>query len=317
MSSINRVKPAESLELAIAGDDRSLARVISAVVDGEVSALAMLGKLYRRGGHAHVVGITGAPGAGKSTLVSSLVSSIVEMDQDRKIAVVAVDPSSPFSGGAILGDRTRMGDHARNPNVFIRSVSNRGHLGGIASTTPAVVTVLDGVGYDDVIIETVGIGQSEVEIASASETTVVVVNPGWGDAIQTAKAGFLEIADIFVVNKADRPEVNETVADLSAMLDIGPDLEWTPPIVSTVATTGQGIDQLVEMIKAHRLFLTESGTGAARREARARHALIGAIRQSVDDVLDHVESDVIDRLVHRSSDPWSEAAAILAVRPIP
>lgn len=306
------MNPSDLLERAIGGDERAVAQLISSVVDLDPSALGVLGDLYRRGGNARVVGITGAPGAGKSTLVSQLVESATATSPDLRLAVLAIDPSSPFSGGAILGDRIRMGDHAGKPNVFIRSVANRGHLGGIASTTPAVITVLDGLDYDEILVETVGVGQAEVEIASVSETTVVVVNPGWGDSVQTAKAGFLEIADVFVVNKADRPEAERTIADLRAMLDIGPTLQWVPPIVTTVATTGQGVDDLVRAIGEHRSFLTASDDGGRRRHDIARHALLGALRQSIDDVLDTIGPEVLDRLVERSSDPWSEAAAIVA-----
>jgi GTPase len=302
------------LARALGGDDRSIAQVISAVVDGDPSASEILGDLYRLGGSAHVVGITGAPGAGKSTLVSELVSRTVVTHPDKRIGVIAVDPSSPFSGGAILGDRIRMADHAGNPNVYIRSVANRGHLGGIASTTPAVVTVLDGVGYDEILVETVGVGQAEVEIASASETTVVVLNPGWGDSVQTAKAGFLEIADVFVVNKADRPETDQTIADLTAMLDVGPTMAWTPPIVTTIATAGAGAEDLVSAIEAHRTYLVESGTAAKRAENTARHALVGALRQSVDETIREGDFEIVGRLVRRESDPWAEAAAIIGSR---
>jgi LAO/AO transport system kinase len=305
------VNTEELLKRALDGDERSLAHLISAVVDGHPAAFDILGHLYRLGGRAHVVGITGAPGAGKSTLVSQLVTYAMATGSERRIGEVAVDPSSPFSGGAILGDRIRMGEHSGNPNVFIRSVANRGHLGGIASTTPAVVTVLDGVGYEHIFVETVGVGQAEVEIASATETTVVVVNPGWGDSVQTAKAGFLEIADVFVVNKADRPETDRTIAELKAMLDVGPSTPWIPPILSTVANTGQGVEELVAAIEEHQTYLLESGMSAGRRENIARHALVGALRQSVDNTLQTIDSDVIKRLADRASDPWTEAAAIL------
>jgi LAO/AO transport system kinase len=173
------------------------------------------------------------------------------------------------------------------------------------------VTVLDGVGYEHIFVETVGVGQAEVEIASATETTVVVVNPGWGDSVQTAKAGFLEIADVFVVNKADRPETDRTIADLKAMLDVGPSTPWIPPILSTVANTGQGVEELVAAIEEHQTYLLESGMSAGRRENIARHALVGALRQSVDNTLQTIDSDVIKRLADRASDPWTEAAAIL------
>lgn len=299
------------VERAVAGDERAIATVISLVVDGDRSAPQLLGDLYRRGGTAHVVGVTGAPGAGKSTLVSQIVAQMSSDRPETRVGVIAVDPSSPFSGGAILGDRIRMGEHAGNPNVFIRSVANRGHLGGIASSTPAVSAVLDGVGFDEILIETVGVGQAEVEVATASETTVVVVNPGWGDAIQTAKAGFLEIADVFVVNKADRPETDRTVADLISMLDVGPETDWRPPIVSTVATLGTGTEELLSAIRDHRSHLAGTRAGAARKQMIARHSLLGALRQSIDNVVEHAGTDAVERLTSRVSDPWSEAAAIL------
>lgn len=296
---------------AAAGDERALPRLISLIVDDDSTAHTAVGELYRRGGNAHVVGVTGAPGAGKSTLVSAIVGSTVQSNPGNRVAVLAVDPSSPFTGGAILGDRIRMGDHAGNPNVFIRSVANRGHLGGIASTTPAVVAALDGVGFDEIIVETVGVGQAEVEIASAAETTIVVVNPGWGDGIQAAKAGFLEVADIFVINKADRSGVEPTIADLTTMLEIGPELEWVPPIVATVGTTGEGTRELMSAIHRHREHLDNTSAGEARRSRIARHALLGALRSSVEVAVEKVEPEVVERLVHRSTDPWAEAAAIL------
>ena len=302
------------LDRARDGDERALGHLISRVVDGSPAVLDALRALYRDGGSGHVVGITGAPGAGKSTLVSAMVTVLLAERVDRKTAVVAVDPSSPFSGGAILGDRIRMGEHAGRPDVFIRSVANRGHLGGIASTTPAVLAVLDGVGYDEILVETVGVGQAEVEVASASETTVVVVNPGWGDSIQTSKAGFLEIADVFVVNKADRSETDQTIADLNSMLDTGPHLDWVPPVIPTVAIDGTGVRSVVEAIRSHRKYLARSGRLAERRQRIARHALVGALRQSVDTAIDRVGADAIDRLVARQSDPWSEAEGIVASR---
>lgn len=217
------------------------------------------------------MGITGAPGSGKSTLTDQLIGYIRR--EGDEVGVLAVDPTSPFSGGAILGDRVRMQDHASDDGVFIRSMATRGHLGGLARATPQAVRVLDAAGLPWVVIETVGVGQVEVEIAEAADTTVVVVNPRWGDAVQAAKAGLLEIADCFVVNKADRPGADETVRDLEAMLELAGEVEWKPPIVQTVATDGRGVDELWESVKAHRAFLESDHRLATRREQRTRDEL--------------------------------------------
>lgn len=299
---------------ALAGNQRALGRVVSHVADGDAEGFNALTSLYPRGGSAAIVGITGAPGAGKSTLVSGLIPHMRAASQsgsDDRLAVVAVDPSSPFTGGAILGDRIRMGDHSGDPHVFIRSVANRGHLGGIASSTPAVVAALDGLGFADILIETVGVGQAEVEIVMVCDTTVVVVNPAWGDGIQTAKAGFLEIADIFVVNKADREGADDTIAELGSMLDIGPSRPWRPRIVPTVATDGTGLDVLAAAIADHRDHLAESGESADRVRRRARHALVGALRDRVERSVDAVSGDIVEQIVARSTDPWSVAQAMI------
>ena len=298
------------IDAALAGDQRSIARVVTLVAEGDDGFVDALARLHRLGGTAGVVGITGSPGVGKSTIVSSMLA---ENDfVGRPIAVVAVDPSSPFSGGAILGDRVRMGEHSGDPSVFIRSLANRGHLGGISSATPAVVTALDGLGFAEIIVETVGVGQAEVEIASASDTTVVAVSPGWGDGIQASKAGLLEIADIFVVNKADRPDVDRTVADLSTMLDIGPTTPWRPPIITTVASEGRGIGDLWAAVAAHRTHLAASSDGEARAHQRARHALVGALRQRVDASVEGVDGSLLAAIVARTEDPWSAAEAMMA-----
>lgn len=298
------------IDAALAGDQRALARVVTLVADSGDGFVGALGRLHSLGGKAGVVGITGAPGVGKSTLVSSILSYAGPVG--RPIAVVAVDPSSPFSGGAILGDRIRMSEHSGDPSVFIRSLANRGHLGGISSATPAVVTALDGLGFVEIIVETVGVGQAEVEIASSSDTTVVAVSPGWGDGIQASKAGLLEIADIFVVNKADRPDTDRAVADLSAMLDIGPSTSWRPPIITTVASVGRGIGELWHAVTEHRTHLASSSEGAERANRRARHALIGALRRRVDSRVEAVDGSVIASIVARTTDPWTEAEAMLA-----
>ena len=305
---------------ARAGSQRALGRVISHVADGDEAGFELLHDLYSDGGTAYVIGLTGAPGAGKSTLVSSLITAMsavpdIDTSGDRPtIAVVAVDPSSPFTGGAILGDRIRMGDHSGDPQVFIRSVANRGHLGGIASSTPAVVAALDGLGFDEIVVETVGVGQAEVEIASACDTTIVVVNPGWGDGIQTAKAGFLEIADIFVVNKADWPGATETISDLESMLDIGPVQAWRPVIVATTAVEGTGVPELLSAIDKHRNHLATTDEGERRRHARARHALVGALRDRVEHSVDAVGDDIIDAIVSRKTDPWAVAESMIPRR---
>jgi len=241
------------VERALAGDRVATAKLLSLVEQGGEGARAVVSRLHPHTGRAWSVGITGAPGAGKSTLTDELVMCM--RDEDLDVGVLAVDPSSPFSGGAILGDRVRMQRHSTDPGVFIRSMASRGHLGGLALATPQAVRVLDAVGKEWVIVETVGVGQVEVEIASQADTTVVVVNPGWGDEVQAAKAGLLEIADIFVVNKADRPGADVTESDLAGMLELGSRKTWQPPIVRTIATTGDGLAELWDEIGAHRAFL--------------------------------------------------------------
>ncbi len=222
-------------------------------------------------GNAQVIGLTGAPGVGKSTSTSALVRAYRE--RGNRVGVLAVDPSSPFSGGALLGDRVRMGEHATDPGVFIRSMATRGHLGGLSWATPQALRVLDAAGCDVVLVETVGVGQSEVEVVSLADTTVVLLAPGMGDGIQAAKAGILEIADVFVVNKADRDGADATARDLKHMISLGrrerTDLLWRPPVVKTVAACGEGVEDLVDAIDAHRNWLCEHGELARRRERRA------------------------------------------------
>jgi LAO/AO transport system kinase len=222
------------------------------------------------------VGLTGSPGVGKSTTTSALVAAF--RAAGRRVGVLAVDPSSPFSGGALLGDRIRMQEHATDPEVFIRSMASRGHLGGLASTTPQAVRVLDAAGCDPVLVETVGVGQSEVEVAGEADTTIVLLAPGMGDGIQAAKAGILEIGDIFVVNKADRDGADATARELRHMISLGPSGQagaWKPPVLKVVATRGEGLPQLVEAIDGHRAWLESSGTGMARRRTRARSEIQG------------------------------------------
>ncbi|MDQ1447384.1 MAG: GTPase [Actinomycetota bacterium] len=299
---------------ALAGDRVATAKLLSLVEQGGEGARAVVSRLHPHTGRAWSVGITGAPGAGKSTLTDELVMCM--RDEDLDVGVLAVDPSSPFSGGAILGDRVRMQRHSTDPGVFIRSMASRGHLGGLALATPQAVRVLDAVGKEWVIVETVGVGQVEVEIASQADTTIVVVNPGWGDEVQAAKAGLLEIADIFVVNKADRPGVDVTVSDLAGMLDLGARKRWQPPIVRTIATTGDGLAELWDEIGAHREFLEADGAVDARRRARLVDEIRGLLAERLLERAGAMtEGEKFDALVDgvadRTSDPYKAVDALL------
>ncbi|MHB1988613.1 MAG: methylmalonyl Co-A mutase-associated GTPase MeaB [Acidimicrobiales bacterium] len=262
--------PEELLLLAghgAAGDRRALARLISIVERGGAPTRELSRLTYPRSGASYSIGLTGAPGAGKSTLTGRLVAEALK-SQGSLVAVLAVDPSSPLSGGAILGDRVRMQDHGLDPNVYIRSMATRGHLGGLAAAVPDAVRVLDAAGWPLVLVETVGVGQVEVEVAGSCDSVVVVLNPGWGDAVQANKAGLLEVADVLVINKADRPGVRETKRDLVHMLQLTGEMDWTPPIVETVASGGDGTKELWAAICSHRAHLENNGGLEARRQAR-------------------------------------------------
>jgi LAO/AO transport system kinase len=251
------------------GDPRSVARLISLVENGDPKLPEVAAALAPYAGRAQVVGLTGSPGVGKSTTTNELVRAL--RTAGHRVGVLAVDPSSPFTGGAILGDRIRMQDHTTDPGVYIRSMSSRGQLGGLAAATPQAVRVLEGAGCDVVLVETVGVGQAEVEIASLADTTLVLLAPGMGDAIQAVKAGILEIADVFVVNKADRPGADATYRDIQGMLSLGERApgDWRPQVVRAVAVRSEGIDDVVAAIDKHRAWLDSSGRLQARREARA------------------------------------------------
>lgn len=260
---------------ARAGDPRSVGRLITLVEDGALQLRGLMATLAPLSGRTHVVGLTGSPGVGKSTTTSALVSRY--RADNHRVGVLAVDPSSPFSGGALLGDRIRMQEHATDREVFIRSMASRGHLGGLASATPQAVRVLDAAGCDPVLVETVGVGQSEVEVAGEADTTVVLLAPGMGDGIQAAKAGILEIGDVFVVNKADRDGADATARELRHMISLAPSEQgaWRPPVLKIVATQGTGLTELVDAIGAHRNWLESSGTGLLRRRQRARSEIQG------------------------------------------
>ncbi|GGU16373.1 methylmalonyl Co-A mutase-associated GTPase MeaB [Nocardioides albus] len=256
------------------GEPRAVARLVSYVenapVGGGERLREVMAALAPHGGHAHIVGLTGAPGVGKSTTTSALVREL--RAAGRTVAVLAVDPSSPFSGGALLGDRIRMTDHATDPGVFIRSMASRGHLGGLAWSAPQALRVLDAAGFDVVLVETVGVGQSEVEIAGLADTTVVLLAPGMGDGIQAAKAGILEIGDLYVVNKADREGASKVQRDLRGMLRLAdrPAESWAPPVLAAVAQSGKGMAEVVAALDEHREWLRSSGTLDVRRTRRAR-----------------------------------------------
>jgi LAO/AO transport system kinase len=301
-------------------------------------ATALLSALYPITGNAHIIGVTGAPGSGKSTLVTALAQTLRAAGQT--VAIVAIDPTSPFTGGAILGDRVRMRALSGDPGVFIRSMATRGSLGGLSKTTGDVVTLLDAAGFDRILVETVGVGQAEVEIATTAHTTLVVEAPGMGDEIQAIKAGILEIADILVVNKADRPGADKTVQALEMMLALEPahsrqvrhhgqliqvespprtaDTQaWRVRVLKTIASTGDGVPELVARLDEHRMWLLESGEWAVRERLRAAHALESILRTELTRrILAHMPNTGLDELVEavrrRETDPYSAASDLMA-----
>lgn len=321
----------------LSGDPLALARLLTRVENDSPEGRAALDELFPHTGKAHLVGVTGAPGTGKSSLVNRLALHYRRVPDPKRVAVIAVDPSSPFTGGALLGDRVRMRDLAGDPGVFIRSMATRGSLGGLAHTTAAVAQVFDAAGFDVVLIETVGAGQAEVDIARLAHTTLVVEAPGFGDDIQAIKAGILEIADILVVNKADQPGVENTERALRGMLDLAHPVAktfrhhgqvmhvpggapenvplWLPPILRTVATEGTGVETLAEAIGRHAAHLRQSGDWGRRERARVEvelealvtEALVGRFRAAIPDSR---YREILEKVVSRSLSPW-EAVKIL------
>jgi LAO/AO transport system kinase len=313
-----RANAAELLEAAIggeAGDRRSLARLLSVAEQGGDGGRELARLTYPRSGATYSIGLTGAPGAGKSTLTAQLITEATTR-VGGPVAVLAIDPSSPLSGGAILGDRVRMQDHALDRGVYIRSMATRGHLGGLAAAVPDAVRVFDATGWPLVFVETVGVGQVEVEVAASCDTVVVVLNPGWGDAVQANKAGLLEVADVLVINKADRPGVRETKRDLVHMLQLSHGLEWMPPIVETIASSGSGIHELWDAVAAHRAHLEGSGGLERRRSARRveeterlASARFGA---AVADEIHRPGSGLLEDLASRAKNPAEAADEVVA-----
>jgi len=298
------------------GDPRSLARLVSLIEDGSPRLRSVMKELSPLAGHARVIGLTGAPGAGKSTVTSALVRAY--RDQGLRVGVLAIDPTSPYTGGALLGDRIRMQDHATDRDVFIRSMANRGHLGGLAAATPQVIRALDAARFDVILIETVGVGQVEVEIASMADSVAVLVVPGMGDSVQAAKAGILEIADVFVINKADRPQVQQTIRHLRNMLALTERApgDWKPPIVTTIATTGDGISELVGKLDAHWSWLDSSGERGRRRAARAREEVAALALSALRSKMSRLPGDsalgpLADRVAEGQIDPYSAADELL------
>ncbi len=306
------------VERARTGDARSVARMISMVEDASQLLREAMAALTPYGGNATVIGLTGAPGVGKSTTTNALVSAYRGLD--RRVGVLAVDPSSPFSGGALLGDRVRMQDHATDGGVYIRSMASRGHLGGLAWSTPQALRVLDAAGCDVILVETVGVGQSEVEVAGLADTTVVLLAPGMGDAIQAAKAGILEVGDVYVVNKADRDGADSAVRELRHMLTLGEARQpgdWRPPILRTVASRSEGMDEVLEALGKHRSWLEETGNLRVRRRRRAADEIeaiaVTALRERIGDLRTGQGLDELaERVVGGELDPYAAADLLVA-----
>ena len=305
-------------ERLLSGDRRALARMVTLIENESPRARSYLAELHQSAGRAHIIGVTGAPGAGKSTLVTHLVREFRR--RERKIGVVAVDPSSPFTGGAILGDRIRMMELAGDPNVFIRSMASRGSLGGLSAATRDVVRAMDAAGFNPVIIETIGTGQAEVEVMRAAQTVLVVSAPGMGDEVQAIKAGILEIADIFVVSKADKPGADQTVAELAMLLSLDPHRRqhdkskpyWRIPVLKTSAIKDQGITQLVDAIEQHYQYLVESDMLTNRTQRQVRSEVEALVLHSVmlalkDKVTDAEWQQFMQDITTRERDPYSVA----------
>jgi LAO/AO transport system kinase len=312
------VDVATLVEQARQGRPRAVARLISLVEGASPRLREVMAALAPLTGGAYVVGLTGSPGVGKSTSTSALVTAYRK--RGKRVGVLAVDPSSPFSGGALLGDRVRMSEHASDPGVYIRSMATRGHLGGLAWAAPQAIRVLDAAGCELILVETVGVGQSEVEIAAQADTSVVLLAPGMGDGIQAAKAGILEIGDVYVVNKADRDGADATARELTHMLGLGEARgpgDWRPPVVKTVAARGEGIEEVVEALEKHHAWLAEHGVLAERRRRRAAQEIeniaVTALRERIGDLRGDRRLDALAELIVAGElDPYAAADRLVA-----
>jgi LAO/AO transport system kinase len=297
------------------GNRRAAARLISLIENDAPEKLELLKELYPHTGKAYVIGITGSPGSGKSSLVDCLMQQI--RNEGMSIGVIAVDPTSPFSGGAILGDRIRMQDHALDRDIFIRSMGTRGSLGGLSRSTREAIHVLDAFGKDIILVETVGVGQSEVDIVKTADSTLVILTPAGGDSVQTIKAGIMEIADLFVVNKTDLPGAERTITEINVMLDMQKEKKWRPPVIATVSTRNEGITELWSALLEHRIYMEKSGQLTEMRHLRVGRELTEQVEYLVkkeiwDQVKDRIAlDDLIERITNREQDPYSAAFNLL------
>ena len=303
------------VERLLAGDRRALARVISKIEREDEETAEIIAQVYKETGDAITVGFTGPPGVGKSSIIAKLIE--LYREEDRRVGVVSVDPSSPFSKGAILGDRIRLSDHFLDSGVFIRSMGSRGHLGGLAGGSRLAAIAMEACGYDVILYETVGVGQGEVEVASAADTVVLCLQPGAGDAVQALKAGVMEIADVFCINKSDNPQARNAASEVRSILEIGQELDpdpWFPPIVMTRGNTGEGIQELKETIQKHRDFLEEDGRLAERRRAALRDFVIAwatnRLEKEMHERLDREDMKLVEKVYNRELDPISASEQI-------
>jgi LAO/AO transport system kinase len=303
------------VERLLAGDRRALARVISKIEREDEETAEIIAQVYKETGDALTVGFTGPPGVGKSSIIATLIE--LYREEDRRIGVVSVDPSSPFSRGAILGDRIRLSDHFLDPGVFIRSMGSRGHLGGLAGGSRLAAIAMEACGYDVILYETVGVGQGEVEVASAADTVVLCLQPGAGDAVQALKAGVMEIADVFCINKSDNPQAKNTASEVRSILEIGHELDpdpWFPPIVMTRGDTGEGVEELKDTIQKHRNFLERDGRLARRRRAALRDFVVAwatnRLEKEMNERLNREDTELIEKVYEKDLDPISASEII-------
>ena len=303
------------VERLLGGDRRALARVISKVERGDPETVEIVAAIYGETGDAMTVGFTGPPGVGKSSIIAELIK--LYRAEDKRVGVVSVDPSSPFSKGAILGDRIRLSDHFLDPGVFIRSMGSRGHLGGLAGGSRLAALAMEAAGMDVVLYETVGVGQGEVEVASAADTVVLCLQPGAGDSVQALKAGVMEIADVFCINKADHPQAKNAASEVRSILEIGHELDpdpWFPPIVMSRGDTGMGVEELKQTIKKHRSYLEKSGKLAERRRASLREFVVSwatdRLEKEMHERLSRQDKEIMERVYNREIDPISASEII-------